>query len=137
MNEVSMKDHRLVVDLNNPVARFPLNPILTAKDVNQVWTDPGLQVTTAHNAGIALNGDETVMLFRAHLRCGISVLGLARSTNGIDGWLVDSNPAMLPATPQDSFAPGVDIHALVENESGGVHEPRIKQIGGTDDIPYT
>lgn len=59
--EVMLKDHLVVVDLNCPVARFPGNPVLTAKDVNQVWQDPGLQVTTVHNAGIALHGGDTVM----------------------------------------------------------------------------
>ncbi len=135
--EVSMKDHHTMVDLNNPVARFPLNPILTAKEVNLVWAEPALQVTTVHNAGIALYKDDTVMLFRSHLRCGISVLGLARSTNGIDGWRVDPTPAMLPATPEDSFAPGADPQALVENESGGVEDPRITQIGDTYYITYS
>jgi len=48
--EVRLKDRRVIVDLNRPVARFPENPVLTAKDVNQVWQDPGLQVTTVHNA---------------------------------------------------------------------------------------
>src|SRR5260370_9942167 len=135
--EVSMKDHHTMVDLNNPVARFPLNPILTANTVNQVWTEPALQVTTVHNAGIARYKDDTVMLFRSHLRCGISVLGLARSTNGIDGWRVDPTPAMLPATTEDRFAPGADPKALVENESGGVEDPRITQIGDIYYITYS
>jgi predicted GH43/DUF377 family glycosyl hydrolase len=135
--EVAMKDHRAVVDLNNPVARFPLNPILTAEEVNEVWTDPGLQVVTAHNAGIALYQDDTVMLFRSHLRCGRSVLGLARSRNGIDGWRVDPAPAMVPATPEDPFGEGVDRQALIENESGGVEDPRITQIGDTYYITYS
>jgi predicted GH43/DUF377 family glycosyl hydrolase len=135
--EVVIKDHHAMVDLNDPVARFPSNPILTAKEVNLVWTEPGLQVTTAHNAGIALYKGDTLMLFRSHLRCGMSVLGLARSTNGIDGWRVDPTPAILPATAQDSFAPGTDQKALIENESGGVEDPRITQIGDTYYITYS
>ena len=135
--EVMMKDHHTVVDLNNPVARFPLNPILTAKEVNLVWTDPGLQVITVHNAGIARYKDDTVMLFRSHLRCGMSVLGVARSKNGIDGWRIDPTPAMLPATARDNFAPGTDQQALIENESGGVEDPRITQIGDTYYITYS
>jgi predicted GH43/DUF377 family glycosyl hydrolase len=137
MKEVALKDHHAVVDLNNPVARFPLNPILTAREVNRVWTEPGLQVTTVHNAGIALYKDDTMMLFRSHLRCGMSVLGLARSRNGIDGWRVDPSPAMLPATLEDSFAPWADPKALVENEAGGVEDPRITQIGDTYYITYS
>jgi len=135
--EVAMKDHHLLVDLNNPVARFPLNPILTAKEVNLAWTEPGLQVVTVHNAGIAIYKDETTMLFRSHLRCGMSVLGVARSRNGIDGWRADPTPAMLPATATDRFAPGADVQALIENESGGVEDPRITQIGDTYYITYS
>jgi predicted GH43/DUF377 family glycosyl hydrolase len=137
MKEVVMLDQRAVVDLNNPVARFHLNPILTARDVNRVWTEPGLQVTTVHNAGIALFQSETVMLFRSHLRCGMSVLGIARSADGIDGWRVDPVPAMLPASLQDSFAPGVDRDAVVDDESGGVEDPRISQVGDTYYITYS
>lgn len=135
--EVALKEHRAVVDLNNPVARYPMNPILTSEEVNAVWSDPGLQVITVHNAGIALYRDETVMLFRSHLRCGRSVLGLARSANGIDGWHIDTTPAMLPATAGDSFAPGTDARALIENEAGGVEDPRITQIGDTYYITYS
>jgi predicted GH43/DUF377 family glycosyl hydrolase len=135
--EVMHKDRRVIVDLNHPVARFPDNPVLTAKDVNQVWRDPGLQVTTVHNAGIALHGGDTVMLFRSHLRCGMSVLGVARSSNGIDGWRVEPRPAMTPAAEGDAFAPGTDAKALIENESGGVEDPRITQIGDTYYITYS
>ena len=42
--EVMHKDRRVIVDLNHPVARFPDNPVLTAKDVNQVWQAPNLSV---------------------------------------------------------------------------------------------
>lgn len=135
--EVTLKGHRMIVDLNCPVARFPHNPVLTAKEVNQVWQDPGLQVTTVHNAGIALHGGDTVMLFRSHLRCGISVLGVARSSNGVDGWCVEARPAMAPAGERDAFAPGTDAMALIENESGGVEDPRITQIGDTYYITYS
>ncbi|MGZ4908861.1 MAG: glycoside hydrolase family 130 protein [Halobacteriota archaeon] len=135
--EVMLKDHLVVVDLNSPVARFPGNPVLTPKDVNQAWQDPGLQVTTVHNAGIALHGGDTVMLFRSHLRCGMSVLGVARSSNGVDGWRVEPRPAMTPAAEGDAFAPGTDVGALIENESGGVEDPRITQIGDTYYITYS
>lgn len=135
--EVMLKDHRVTVDLNCPVARFPDNPVLTAKEVNQVWQDPGLQVTTVHNAGIALHGGDTVMLFRSHLRCGKSVLGVARSSNGVDGWRVEPGPAIAPAVEGDTFAPGTDARALIENEAGGVEDARITQIGDTYYITYS
>ncbi|MGZ4863448.1 MAG: glycoside hydrolase family 130 protein [Halobacteriota archaeon] len=135
--EVMLKDSPMVVDLNCPVARFPDNPVLTADDVNEIWQDPGLQVTTVHNAGIALHDGDTVMLFRSHLRCGMSVLGIARSSNGVDGWRVEPRPAMVPANEGDAFAPGTDTRALIENESGGVEDPRITQIGDTYYITYS
>ncbi|MFZ0926622.1 MAG: glycosidase [Halobacteriota archaeon] len=135
--EVMLKDHRMIVDLNCPVARFPDNPVLTAKDVNHVWQEPGLQVTTVHNAGIALHGGDMVMLFRSHLRCGMSVLGVARSSNGVDGWRVEPRPAMAPAAEGDAFALGTDAKALIENESGGVEDPRITQIRDTYYITYS
>jgi predicted GH43/DUF377 family glycosyl hydrolase len=135
--EVMLKDNPMIVDLNCPVARFPGNPVLTANEVNQVWQDPGLHVTTVHNAGIAMHDGNTVMLFRSHLRCGMSVLGIARSSNGVDGWRVEPRPAMVPATEGDAFAPGTDAKALIENESGGVEDPRITQIGDTYYITYS
>lgn len=125
------------VDLNQPVARFPGNPILTARDVNQIWQDPALQVMTVHNAGITTLGDETLMLFRSHLRCGKSVLGLARSKNGIDGWQIDPTPVFKPATAQDAFADGTDPPTLIENEAGGVEDARISQIGDVYTITYS
>jgi predicted GH43/DUF377 family glycosyl hydrolase len=134
---VTLKGQRVAVDLNSPVARWPHNPILTAADVNEVWQDPALQVTTVHNAGIALHGDDTVMLFRSHLRCGVSVLGIARSSNGVDDWRVEHKPAMMPATEGDAFAASTDPKALIENESGGVEDPRITQIGDTYYITYS
>ncbi len=106
--EVMLKDNPMIVDLNCPVARFPDNPVLTADDVNQIWQDPGLQVTTVHNAGIALHDGDTVMLFRSHLRCGMSVLGIARSSNGVDGWRVEPRPAMVPA-PRGMLSPPAPI----------------------------
>jgi len=135
--EVALKDDKVTVDLNCPVARFGRNPVLTAKDVNQVWKDPGLQVTTVHNAGITLQGRDTVMLFRSHLRCGVSVLGVARSSNGVDDWVVEPRPAMVPADERDIFAPGADAKALIENESGGVEDPRIAQIADTYYVTYS
>ena len=77
------------------------------------------------------------MLFRSHLRSGLSVLGIARSKNGIDNWRVDPKPAMLPAGDYDTFADRVDKKTLIENESGGVEDPRITKIDGTYLITYS
>lgn len=125
------------IDLNHPVARFPANPILAASQVNQVWKRPALQVTTVHNAGITTLGDETLMLFRSHLRCGKSVLGLARSANGIDGWQIEPAPVLKPATERDIFADSTDPQALIEDEAGGVEDARITCIGNVYVITYS
>ena len=89
------KGKSVVVDLNHPVVRDASNPILTAREVNKVWADPALQVKTVHNAGITQFDNDTLMLFRSHLRCGKSVLGLARSSNGMDDWRIDPHPSHL------------------------------------------
>ena len=102
---------KVKLDLNNPVYRFRHNPILTAHDVNKVWIHPALQVITVHNAGIAEYNREFIMLFRSHLRSGVSILGIARSKNGIDNWQVDPFPAQPFAQHQQHDAgktePGV------------------------------
>jgi len=125
------------VNLNNPVMRFSANPILTPKDVNKVWCNPAWQVKTVHNAGVTTLGGETLMLFRSHLRCGKSVLGLARSQNGIDNWRIEVAPVLKPAKEDDIFANGVDKKALIENEGGGVEDARITKIGEIYAITYS
>ena len=125
------------INLNNPLQRFTGNPIITAAQVNAVWTDPKLQVITVHNAGITEYEDEVIMLFRSHLRNGISILGIARSNNGLDHWRIDKKPAMIPCTENDEFAEGVDKEALIINEQGGVEDPRISKIGDVYYITYS
>ena len=135
--EVTLGGTVRTVSLTEPVARYPHNPILTARQVNAVWTQPHRQVVTVHNAGVAVVGGETVMLFRSHLRSGISVIGLARSRDGITDWRVDPEPFLLPARPDDRMAPGLDPADLVEIEAGGVEDPRINPIDGTFAITYS
>ena len=125
------------IDLNNPVLRFGGNPILTPYSVNRVWSDPALQVITVHNAGIAMYENSVMMLFRSHLRCGMSVLGLARSADGVSQWEIAPRPLIIPATKKDNYAPGVNIDSLIEMESGGVEDPRITQIGNEYAITYS
>jgi len=105
--------------------------------VNKVWTDPALKVKTVHNAGANIYNNKTIMLFRSHLRCGVSVIGKASSQNGLGDWVVDPKPAMLPATENDIFAEGEDKAKLIENESGGVEDPRITKIDDTYLITYS
>ena len=134
--EVDIDGVKYNIDLNNPVVRY-INPILTAFDVNKVWTDPALQVKTVHNAGVNIYNNKTIMLFRSHLRCGVSVIGKASSQNGLGDWVVDPKPAMLPATENDTFAGGEDEAKLIENESGGIEDPRITKIDDTYLITYS
>jgi len=125
------------IDLCNPIHRYEENPIITAKMVNNVWKDPKLQTITVHNAGMAEYDGKVIMLFRSHLRNGISVLGIAKSNNGLDNWSIDKKPAMLPCSKDDDFAEDVDIDELIENELGGVEDPRITKINKTYYITYS
>jgi predicted GH43/DUF377 family glycosyl hydrolase len=125
------------VSLHNPFLRYAANPILTASDVNDVWRSPALQVVTVHNAGVGSVDGETVVLFRSHLRSGLSVLGTAWSADGVTGWRVDPAPALLPATPGDRFAAGIDVDEAVEMEAGGVEDPRVHLIDGTFAVTYS
>ena len=65
------------------------NPILTAED----WPYP---VNAVFNPAAAAVEGETVLLARVEDRRGISHLAVARSTNGIDGWVVDPEPLLAP-----------------------------------------
>jgi predicted GH43/DUF377 family glycosyl hydrolase len=125
------------VSLEAPVLRYAGNPILTAADVNRAWRDPGLQVVTVHNAGAAAVGGQTAVLFRSHLRSGMSVLGIARSADGVTDWRIESRPALVPATRADDFAAGVDIAAVIEMESGGVEDARLNPVDGTIAVTYS
>lgn len=125
------------LSLNEPVRRYMLNPILTCHDVNKIWDDPRHQVKTAHNAGISVFGNEVVMLFRSHLRNGISIIGMAKSKNGITDWVVSEKPVLVPCNENDLFAMGTNSKELVENEAGGVEDPRITKIGDTYFITYS
>lgn len=126
-----------VVSLDEPVLRYPGNPILMASHVNAVWTAPHRRVVTVHNAGVTAVGGETVMLFRSHLRSGVSVLGLARSDDGLTGWRVAPEPFLMPASLDSPLADGLDAAEVVEMESGGVEDPRINPLDGTFAITYS
>jgi predicted GH43/DUF377 family glycosyl hydrolase len=126
-----------VVSLREPLLRYPDNPILTCHQVNEVWREPERQVVTCHNAGVVRLGDETVMLFRSHLRSGVSVIGQARSADGIGGWQIRSAPFLEPATTMNWFADGVDVDGLIRMEAGGVEDPRINPVDGEYAITYS
>ena len=66
------------------------NPILTAAD----WPYP---VHSVFNPGATRLGDGTTLLLcRVEDRRGHSHLCAARSRNGIDGWVIDAEPTLLP-----------------------------------------
>ncbi|TAJ06888.1 glycosidase [Marinilabiliaceae bacterium JC017] len=134
---LSLPGEQAVVNLNQPLKRFKGNPILSCHEVNRVWTDPRYQVKTVHNVGITQYQDEVIMLFRSHLRNGISVVGVARSKDGLTDWRVDPQPALKPCRMGDDFAAGADVKILMENEAGGVEDPRISRIGDTYFITYS
>lgn len=123
------------VSINEPVLRYPGNPILTSHEVNEVWgTDGRLYTYTVHNAGMAevtgANGkSQTIMLFRSHIADGRSVIGKAVSDNGLNNWMVDPSAFLLPATENDIYAEGVDIDAVIESEAGGVEDIRVNSVG--------
>ncbi len=120
-----------------PAIRYKNNPIVTSAEVNKVWPGPQLQTITVHNAGITEFDGKILMLFRSHLRNGISVLGIARSSNGLDNWQIDPKPALVPCSREDRFAEGAAIEELIENEQGGLEDARISKIGNTYLITYS
>jgi predicted GH43/DUF377 family glycosyl hydrolase len=136
VKELKIHDFKVMIDANVPFERYPLNPILTPEMVNRVWRNPAHQVVTVHNAGVAEYNGSILLLFRSHLRCGKSVIGLAASINGFDTWKVAPVPILLPAQLNDKFAPGVNQDLQIEMESGGVEDARITKIDDEFAITY-
>jgi predicted GH43/DUF377 family glycosyl hydrolase len=85
--------------------RHTANPILQAGG----WPYP---VNTVFNPAAAQIGDTTVVLARVEDLRGISHLTVARSSNGIDGWVFDPRPLLAPK-------------AGVESELWGFEDPRV------------
>lgn len=134
---VSITGKSQKIDLFKVVHRYENNPIVTCHDVNKIWDPPHLKVVTVHNAGITQYKDDILMLFRSHLRNGISVLGIARSKDGLSDWRIDPSPAMVPCDSDDEFAEGTDITSLIANEGGGLEDARITQINEHYFITYS
>jgi predicted GH43/DUF377 family glycosyl hydrolase len=87
--------------------RHPINPILTA----QLWPYP---INTIFNAGATrLPGGDTLLLCRVEDRRGVSHFCAARSKNGMDGWVIDPAPTLLPC-PEE-----------FPEETWGIEDPRI------------
>ena len=135
--KIEIEGEKFEVDLNNPFSRYANNPIVHPGMVNKMWESPHLQVKTVHNAGITIYNEEVLMLFRSHLRNGISILGIARSQDGLTDWRVDDCPAMLPCNKSDVFAQGSEPEAIIENEAGGLEDARIIKINDNYLITYS
>ena len=101
--------------------RHPKNPILTAAD----WPYPAH--TVFNPAATLLADGTTLLLCRVEDRRGHSHLCAARSANGIDGWVVDAEPTLLPS-PIDH-----------PEELWGIEDPRITFVDelGKYAVAYT
>jgi predicted GH43/DUF377 family glycosyl hydrolase len=90
------------------------NPILTARD----WP---YQAHTVFNAGACQLGAETILLIRVEDRRGHSHLTVARSSDGVSSWRIESKPSFAsdPATcPEEEW--GVeDARVTWDSEDGG------------------
>lgn len=87
--------------------RHPANPLLRAQD----WP---YAINSIFNAGaIRLPDGATLLLCRVEDRRGVSHLCAARSHNGVDGWVIDPAPTLLPDPDQRP------------EEKWGVEDPRI------------
>lgn len=90
--------------------RYAGNPILTAAD----WPYP---MNTVFNAGATqLSDGRTLLLCRVEDRRGHSHLCAARSRDGIQRWVIDQQPTLLPDT--DDFP----------EELWGIEDPRITYL---------
>lgn len=133
--EILGEEYKL--SLSNPVCRFNGNPVLSSQNVNSIWHEPHLKVVTVHNAGITKHEGNIVMLFRSHLRNGISVIGMATSEDGLTNWEINDKPFLKPCTKNDTIAKNLNISEIIENERGSVEDPRITKIDNTFYITYS
>src|SRR5512140_245861 len=93
----------------SPLLRHSANPILSGKD----WPYP---INSVFNAGATrLPDGTTLLLCRVEDRRGISHLCAARSANGVDGWIIDETPTLLPASDHPE-------------EAWGIEDPRITHV---------
>ncbi len=101
------------------VRRYAHNPILTKNDIPYA-------VETVHNAALVKHDGEYIMLFRAHLRTGRSIIGLARSRDGFR-FAADAQPFLAPAK-DGPFA---------DYEEFGVEDPRLTRLEDRYVITYS
>ncbi len=105
---------------NDIFRRCRLNPILT-------YADTACQCQAVFNPGAVMIDGETLLLLRVEDTQGVSSLTVARSTDGISNWRIESEPLLSPkqdAGPYEEF---------------GCEDPRITYIDelGLYVIAYT
>ncbi len=88
------------------LARHPQNPIITAADLPY-------PANSVFNPAAALQDGETVLLMRVEDRRGLSHLTVARSSDGLAGWRIDTEP---------TFVGEPDSHP---EEVWGIEDPRV------------
>jgi predicted GH43/DUF377 family glycosyl hydrolase len=98
-------------------SRYERNPILTADR----WTQT---INAVFNPGATYFDGETLLLVRVEDRTGLSHLCVARSADGLTGWVVE---------PERAFRPDVHSHA----ERFGIEDPRITFCEDEYLIAYT
>ena len=101
------------------VRRYAHNPILTKGDIPY-------PVETVHNAAVVKHKSEYIMLFRSHLRTGRSIIGLARSPDGLH----------FAAAPEPFLTPAGN-GPFATYEEFGVEDPRVTHIDGEYLITYS
>lgn len=101
------------------IERYDKNPILTKDEVPY-------SVATVHNAALAKHDGKYMMIFRAHLHNGRSILGLAESEDGFN-FEVAKRPFMVPA----------DKGIFKEYEEYGVEDPRLTYLDGEYLLTYS
>jgi len=101
------------------VTRYEGNPILTKDDI-------AYSVQTVHNAGVTKFDGWYIMLFRSHLDTGRSIIGIARSEDGLH-FEAGPEPFMVPSK-EPLFA---------EYEAFGIEDPRITHLEGAYYVTYS
>ena len=97
--------------------RYEGNPVLTAAG----WPS---RVNAVFNPAAVRHDGETLLLVRVEDRTGISHLALARSADGLSGWRIEPDRALLPDTGS-------------ELERHGIEDPRITHVGDEYLVTYT
>ena len=105
---IALEQARLKACADLPLfRRYSGNPLLSRKD----WPYPINSVLNA--AAVRLADGDTLLLCRIEDRSGLSHLCAARSANGMDDWIIDREPTLMPS-PID-----------YPEEIWGIEDPRI------------